>query len=72
VLNAANEEAVAAFLAGGLPFPRVAATNAAVLEAHLAQRRGHPLRDLRDVAAADAWGRARARELLGAGREVPA
>jgi 1-deoxy-D-xylulose-5-phosphate reductoisomerase len=71
VLNAANEVAVAAFLAGGLPFPRVAATNAAVLEAHLAARGRKPLRDLGDVAEADAWARARARELLGVDRGVP-
>jgi 1-deoxy-D-xylulose-5-phosphate reductoisomerase len=65
VLNAANEVAVAAFLAGGPSFQRIAATNAAVLEAHLGQRSGTRLRDLGDVAAADEWARARARELLG-------
>jgi 1-deoxy-D-xylulose-5-phosphate reductoisomerase len=72
VLNAANEVAVAAFLAGGLPFPRVAATNAEVLSAHLAAPGKGALRDLRDVSLADDWGRARARELLGVGPEVAA
>ncbi|MGH0032517.1 MAG: 1-deoxy-D-xylulose-5-phosphate reductoisomerase [Myxococcota bacterium] len=66
VLNAANEVAVAAFLEGGLPFPAIAATNAAVLEEHLAGGSGAALRDLDDVAAADAWARARARERLAA------
>jgi 1-deoxy-D-xylulose-5-phosphate reductoisomerase len=64
VLNAANEEAVAAFLAGRIPFPAIADTNAAVLGAH---RAGGALRDLRDVLDADAWARARAGERL-AGR----
>jgi 1-deoxy-D-xylulose-5-phosphate reductoisomerase len=72
VLNAANEVAVAAFLAGGPGFPRVAATNAAVLGAHLGAPGSSRLRDLADVAEADAWGRARARELLGVGPEVAA
>jgi 1-deoxy-D-xylulose-5-phosphate reductoisomerase len=64
VLNAANEEAVAAFLARRIPFPAIADTNAAVLAAH---RAGGALRDLRDVLDADAWARARAGERL-AGR----
>jgi 1-deoxy-D-xylulose-5-phosphate reductoisomerase len=72
VLNAANEVAVAAFLAGGLPFPRIAATNAAVLAAHLAAPGHGALRDLRDVAQADAWARARAGELVGVGPGVAA
>ena len=67
VLNAANEEAVAAFLAGRIAFPEIAATNAAVLDAHGARAGAAPLRDLGDVFAADAWARARARERLGAG-----
>jgi 1-deoxy-D-xylulose-5-phosphate reductoisomerase len=67
VLNAANEEAVAAFLAGCIAFPEIAATNAAVLDAHVARAGGAPLRDLADVLAADAWARARAREWLGGG-----
>jgi 1-deoxy-D-xylulose-5-phosphate reductoisomerase len=67
VLNAANEEAVAAFLSGRIPFPAIAASNARVLEAHCARAGGAGLRDLDDVLAADAWARARAREEL-AGR----
>jgi 1-deoxy-D-xylulose-5-phosphate reductoisomerase len=66
VLNAANEVAVAAFLDGGLRFPEIARTNAAVLDAHGAGSGRSPLRDLADVAAADAWGRTRAAEILGA------
>ena len=62
-LNAANEEAVAAFLAGAIPFPEIAATNAAVLERHLARSAG-AARDLADVLAADASARAAARERL--------
>jgi len=64
VLNAANEVAVEAFLAGGIAFPRIAATNAAVLEAHAARADGAPLRDLDDVLEADTWARSRARETL--------
>jgi 1-deoxy-D-xylulose-5-phosphate reductoisomerase len=66
-LNAANEVAVAAFLDGRITFPEIAATNAAVLEAHRARAGGAVLRDLGDVVEADAWARARARERLGAG-----
>ena len=53
VLNAANEVAVAAFLEGGMAFPRIAETNATVLEAHLAASGASPLRDEADVAEAD-------------------
>ncbi|MCP3987091.1 MAG: 1-deoxy-D-xylulose-5-phosphate reductoisomerase [bacterium] len=64
VLNAANEESVAAFLAGGLPFPQIARTNGLVLAAWLADHpRGGAL-GLEEVEAADAWARARARSLL--------
>ena len=63
VLNAANEVAVESFLAGGLSFPGIAATNASVLESWIA-RGGGALRDLADVEAADGWARARAREIL--------
>jgi len=65
VLNAANEVAVAAFLEGGIAFPRVAATNASVLEAHLSRSGETSLRDLDDVSEADLWARAHARELVG-------
>jgi len=66
-LNAANEVSVAAFLAQQVPFSAIAATNAAVLEAHLAQGGSAALRDLADVLEADAWARERARVLLSSG-----
>jgi 1-deoxy-D-xylulose-5-phosphate reductoisomerase len=65
VLNAANEVAVAAFLEGAIPFPEIVATNAAVLDAHLAQGGTDAVRDLDDVRAADGWARATARARLG-------
>jgi 1-deoxy-D-xylulose-5-phosphate reductoisomerase len=68
VLNAANEEAVAAFLGGRIPFPAIAGTNRAVLDAHAARGGAGALRDLEDVLDADAWARGRARERLAAGR----
>lgn len=61
VLNAANEVAVAAFLAGRLAFPGIAAACGAVLERHLAGASGVPLIDLGAVLAADDWARAEAR-----------
>jgi len=66
VLNAANEVSVEAFLGGGIPFPAIAETNAAVLSAHIARTGAGTLRDLADVADADAWARARAGEQLSA------
>ncbi len=66
-LNAANEVSVAAFLAQQVPFAAIAATNAAVLEAHRARAGSAALRDLADVLEADAWARERADALLAAG-----
>jgi 1-deoxy-D-xylulose-5-phosphate reductoisomerase len=63
VLNAANEVAVAAFLAGEIAFPAIARTNARVLEAHLAAG-GGALGSLDDVLAVDADARRRARECV--------
>jgi 1-deoxy-D-xylulose-5-phosphate reductoisomerase len=60
VLNAADEVATAAFLAGELDFPSITATVAATVR----QRPPRPIRDLADVIAADADGRARAQQLL--------
>jgi 1-deoxy-D-xylulose-5-phosphate reductoisomerase len=60
VYNAANEEAVAAFLDGRLGFLDVVAT----VEAVLAEHDGGPVRDLADVHAAEDRARARARELV--------
>jgi 1-deoxy-D-xylulose-5-phosphate reductoisomerase len=60
VLNAANEVAVEAFLAGRLAFGDIAATNATVLERFLARcgpPRAWPLEDLLE---ADAWARGEA------------
>jgi 1-deoxy-D-xylulose-5-phosphate reductoisomerase len=58
VLNAANEVAVAGFLAGRLTFPGIAAVVADALERE--QREVAPVRSLDDVIAADARARARA------------
>jgi 1-deoxy-D-xylulose-5-phosphate reductoisomerase len=68
VLNAANEESVAAFLGGRIPFSAIAATNAAVLDAHVAEAARSALADLDEVLAADAWARTKARERLVSGR----
>jgi 1-deoxy-D-xylulose-5-phosphate reductoisomerase len=67
VLNAANEVAVAGFLAGKIPFGAIARTNGAVLEEHLGTCRGSRVEGLEDVLEADRWGRARARAALGLG-----
>ena len=61
VLNAANEVAVAAFLAGRAPFPAIVETVEKVLAAH----RPAALASLDDALAWDAWGRERAAEVLG-------
>ena len=58
VLNAANEVAVAAFLAGRLTFPGIGAVVADALDRE--QREVAPARSLADVIAADARGRDRA------------
>ncbi|MGI4896285.1 MAG: 1-deoxy-D-xylulose-5-phosphate reductoisomerase [Janthinobacterium lividum] len=60
VLNAANEECVAAFHAGELPFLAIVDTVARVVAEH--EPVGDP-RDVEDVLAAEDWARARAREL---------
>ncbi|QZN84548.1 1-deoxy-D-xylulose-5-phosphate reductoisomerase [Cellulomonas sp. C5510] len=62
VYNAANEEAVAAFLDGRLPFLGVVA----VVEEVLAAYGGGPAGSVADVHAAEAWARARARERVAA------
>jgi 1-deoxy-D-xylulose-5-phosphate reductoisomerase len=62
VFNAANEECVAAFLAGTLPFLSIVDTIAAVLAEH--EPIGN-LPTLSDVLQAEKWARARARELTG-------
>jgi len=60
VLNAANEEAVAAFLDGRIPFPAIPETVHDAMQTHA----NRALVDLEDVLAADAWARRRAREAL--------
>jgi 1-deoxy-D-xylulose-5-phosphate reductoisomerase len=74
VYNAANEECVAAFLAGALSFTGIVDTVMRVISEHDGSGRG-PGRPglgrvgLEDVLEADRWARARARELTGtAGR----
>ena len=67
VLNAANEEAVAAFLDGRLSFTGIAALVGDVMAAHPTT----PVRALEDVLEADRWARARARSAI-AGRSASA
>jgi 1-deoxy-D-xylulose-5-phosphate reductoisomerase len=68
VFNAANEEAVAAFLDGRGTLGRIAETIEAVLAAHEAR----PVGDLATVVEADAWARGEARRLMdGAPRRPP-
>jgi 1-deoxy-D-xylulose-5-phosphate reductoisomerase len=62
VYNASNEECVAAFLAGRIGFLDIVDT----VERVIGEHRGVPDPDLAGVLAADAWARARARELLSA------
>lgn len=61
VLNAANEEAVSAFLRGDLPFLAIEE----VIRATLNTFRPSPLRSLEDVLRTEDWARARAREAAG-------
>jgi 1-deoxy-D-xylulose-5-phosphate reductoisomerase len=60
VLNAANETAVAAFLAGEVPFTAIAAVTAAVLERH----RPGPDTDLEGILEAHRWAERAAREYI--------
>ena len=72
MLNAANEISVAAFLAGRIGFQSIAATNEAVLHAHLERREGAVVSHIDDVRAADQWARERARRELGLAPGAPA
>ncbi|MGH4012631.1 MAG: 1-deoxy-D-xylulose-5-phosphate reductoisomerase [Pseudonocardiaceae bacterium] len=63
VFNAANEEAVSAFLDGRITFRRIVGTLDAVL-GEAQGWRGDPT-TVEDVLAAEDWARSRARELLG-------
>jgi 1-deoxy-D-xylulose-5-phosphate reductoisomerase len=60
VLNAANEICVEEFLRGGVPFPAIPEVIGMVVEAH----RNTVQPGLEDIFQADAWARARARELI--------
>ena len=62
VLNAANEQAVAAFLAGGLEWRDIVEIDAAVVAEH----EGLTGPGLDDVLAVETWARARADELIAA------
>jgi 1-deoxy-D-xylulose-5-phosphate reductoisomerase len=62
VYNAANEECVAAFLSGSIPFAGIVDTVAQVVSEHDG---GGPAVSMDDVLAADSWARLRARELSG-------
>jgi 1-deoxy-D-xylulose-5-phosphate reductoisomerase len=61
VLNAANEEAVSAFLDGLIPFTAIPEAIQGVMEAHAP----HAVSRLEDVLEADAWARRQARHALG-------
>ncbi len=61
VLNAANEEAVAAFLGERIPFTAIPDSILEVMEAH--ERKD--VTSLDDVLEADAWARERSRTALG-------
>jgi len=65
VLNAANEVAVDAFLAGRIGFLGITEIVEQVLDAHRGRADGTP-RDVADVLAVDAWARGRAGALLSA------
>jgi 1-deoxy-D-xylulose-5-phosphate reductoisomerase len=60
VMNAANEVAVPAFLAGKIPFPRIWELVEAVMETH--QTETHP--DLGQILKADEWARKVAQQLI--------
>jgi len=65
IFNAANEECVASFLAGRLPFLGIVDTVARVVGD--APPLGNP-RSVADVVHAEAWARGRAREVMGVSR----
>ena len=67
VLNAANEAAVEAFLAGDLRFTRIAAIVRDAMDAH----RVVASPTLEDLKTADAWARAEARRLVGSAKGNP-
>jgi 1-deoxy-D-xylulose-5-phosphate reductoisomerase len=64
-LNAANEVAVAAFLAGRIAFPEIAERVAEALDAHLLESRGATAADVECVLEADRRARAHVERQLG-------
>jgi 1-deoxy-D-xylulose-5-phosphate reductoisomerase len=69
VYNAANEECVAAFLSGQLPFLAIVDTVATVLGEHDGPAGNSPT--LQDVLEAETWARRRAHELTASSRLAP-
>jgi 1-deoxy-D-xylulose-5-phosphate reductoisomerase len=63
VFNAANEECVAAFMAGRIPFTGIVDTVAQVVSEH--DRGSAPVTEVAEILAADQWARRRAGELTG-------
>jgi 1-deoxy-D-xylulose-5-phosphate reductoisomerase len=61
VMNAANEVAVDAFLAGKIRFTEIAE----LIEKTMAAHKAHLLTSIEEVLSADLWGRKKSRELLG-------
>lgn len=59
VMNAANEVAVEAFLAGRIGFLQIADIIESTMDAH----QSHPLNSIEEVLHADQWGRATARDI---------
>ena len=68
VLNAANEVAVALFLAGQIAFTDIAHINKQLLTSHTAQ----PVQDLESVLEADGWARAQAKKIAGIAEQTAA
>ena len=63
VYNAADEECVAAFLDGRLPFLGIVDTIAKVVSEHVESGAAGNVVGVEDVLAAEAWARRRAREV---------
>ena len=60
VLNAANEEAVSAFLQGRIAFTAITETLSRTLDAHVPR----PIKEIEDATAADAWARTHAIKVI--------
>jgi 1-deoxy-D-xylulose-5-phosphate reductoisomerase len=66
VMNAANEVAVEAFLAGKIAFMAIAESIEKVMDLHAP----HDLHNIEEVLEADRWGRTTAREVLGVAQQA--